>query len=335
MLSWKQAVAKHQEPMLRKSVWQVVNTFIPYLSLCGLMYWTLHISYWLTLAVAVFAAGFMVRIFIIFHDCGHGSFFKSQHANHVLGFVTGVLTFTPYHQWRHKHALHHATSGDLDRRGTGDIWTLTVQEYVAAPFWKRMAYRLFRNPFFLFVLAPMYLLLIHQRFPSPAVGKRERRSVHWTNASLLAIAVLMSLTIGIKPYLLIQLPVIMITGTVGLWLFYVQHQFEGVYWERRKRWGFAEAALHGSSFYKLPRFLQWFTGSIGFHHIHHLSPAIPNYNLEKCHGENPMFQNVRPVTLWSSMQSITFRLWDEQRKKLVGYGRLRAIRREKLLTARP
>jgi len=335
MLSWKQAIAKHQKPMLRKSIWQVLNTFIPYLGLCVLMFWTLHISYWLTLAVAVVAAGFMVRIFIIFHDCGHGSFFKSQHANDFVVFVTGVLTFTPYHQWRHKHALHHATSGDLDRRGTGDIWTLTIQEYVAAPRWQRLAYRVFRNPVVLFILAPPYLLLIHQRFPSPAVGRRERRGVHWTNASLLAIAVLMSLTIGVKAYLLIQLPVIMITGTVGLWLFYVQHQFEGVYWERRKEWGFAEAALQGSSFYKLPRFLQWFTSSIGFHHIHHLSPGIPNYNLEKCHGENPMVQRVRPVTLWSSMMSITFRLWDEQRKKLVGYGRLRAIRREKLLSVRP
>ncbi|HYS78694.1 MAG TPA: fatty acid desaturase, partial [Candidatus Dormibacteraeota bacterium] len=220
-------------------------------------------------------------------------------------------------------------------RGTGDIWTLTIQEYVAAPRWKRIAYRVFRNPLVLFVLAPPYLLLIHQRFPSHGVGKRERRGVHWTNAALLAIAVLMSATIGVKAYLLIQLPVIMITGTVGLWLFYVQHQFEGVYWERRKDWGFAEAALNGSSFYKLPRFLQWFTGSIGFHHIHHLSPGIPNYNLEKCHGENPMFQAVRPVTLWSGMKAITFRLWDEQKKKLVGYGRLRDIRRENSLSARP
>ena len=335
MLSWKQAIAKYQEPMLRKSLWQVINTFVPYLFLCGLMFWTLHISYWLTLAVAVAAAGFMVRIFIIFHDCGHGSFFKSQHANDFVGFVTGVLTFTPYHQWRHKHALHHATSGDLDRRGTGDIWTLTIQEYVAAPRWKRIAYRVFRNPLVLFVLAPPYLLLIHQRFPSHGVGRRERRGVHWTNAALLAIAVLMSATIGVKAYLLIQLPVVTITGTVGLWLFYVQHQFEGVYWERRKDWGFAEAALNGSSFYKLPRFLQWFTGSIGFHHIHHLGPGIPNYNLEKCHGENPMFQAVRPVTLWSGMKAMTFRLWDEQKKKLVGYGRLRDIRRENSLSARP
>ena len=214
MMSWKLAVIRYQEPMLRKSIWQVVNTLVPYLALCGLMIWTLRVSYWLTLAVAVATTGFMIRIFIIFHDCGHGSFFRSQHANHVLGFVTGVLTFTPYLQWRHKHALHHATSGDLDRRGIGDIWTLTVQEYVEAPRWKRLAYRVFRNPFVLFVIAPLYLFLIHQRFPSRAVGRRERQEVHWTNGALLLIAVVMSLTVGLKAYVLIQLPVMTLTGTL-------------------------------------------------------------------------------------------------------------------------
>ncbi len=331
MLSWKQAFGPHQEPSLRKSVWQIINTLIPYLALCGLMFWTLHISYLLTLALAVAAAGFMVRIFIIFHDCGHGSFFKSQRANDFLGFVTGVLTFTPYHQWRHKHALHHATSGDLDRRGTGDIWTLTVQEYLESPPWRRIAYRLFRNPIVLFVLAPLYLFLIHQRFPSRGIGRRERRGVHWTNGVLLAIAVLMSLTVGIKAYLLIQIPVMAITGTVGLWLFYVQHQFEGVYWKRRRNWGFTEAALNGSSFYKLPRILQWFSGNIGFHHIHHLSPAIPNYNLERCHRADPLFQSVKPITLLTSLKSFTYRLWDEQRGRLIGYSRLRELRRQAIL----
>ena len=335
MSSWKQAVAKHQGPILRKSVWQIINSFIPYLCLWGLMYWTLQISYWLTLALSVVTAGFMVRIFIILHDCGHGSFFRSQRANHLLGFLSGVLTLTPFHQWRYKHALHHATSSDLDHRGTGDIWTLTVQEYIDAPRLKRFVYRLFRNPIVLFVLAPLYLFLIHQRFPSSGVGQRERRGVHWTNGAILAIAILASLTIGIKAYLLIQLPVMMVTGMVGLWLFYVQHQFDGVYWERRKDWGFAKAGLEGSSFYKLPRFLQWFTGNIGFHHIHHLNPGIPNYNLEKCHGEAPIFQQVKAITLWSSMKSMSYRLWDEQRRKLVGYSRLRDIRRESSLTSRP
>ena len=326
--AWKQAVAEHRKPVLRSSVWQIVNSLIPYLALWGLMIWTLQISYWITLPLAVVAAGFLVRIFIIFHDCGHGSFFTSRRANRLMEFVAGVLTFTPYRQWRHKHALHHATSGDLDGRGPGEIWTLTVREYLEASRWKRFAYRLARNPFVLFVVGPSYVFLVQQRFPSRAVGKRERMGVHWTNGAILAVAVLMSLTIGIKAYVLIQLPVMILAATAGVWLFYVQHQFEGVQWKRRPEWNFAEAALHGSSYYKLPKFLQWFSGNIGFHHIHHLSPAIPNYNLEKCHKENPMFQQVKSVTLWSSMKSFSFRLWDEQRQKLVGYGQLRAVRRE-------
>lgn len=328
MPDWKQAVAEHRKPVLRSSVWQIVNSLVPYLTLWGLMIWTLHISYWITLALAVVAAGFLVRIFIIFHDCGHGSFFKSRRANRLMEFVTGVLAFTPYRQWRHEHALHHAASGDLDGRGAGDIWTLTVREYLDLSRWKRFSYRLARNPFVLFVLAPSYVFLVQQRFPSRAVGKREQRGVYWTNGALLAIVVLMSLTIGIKAYVLIQLPVLVLAATAGLWLFYVQHQFEGVQWKRRAHWDFAEAALHGSSYYKLPKLLQWFSGNIGFHHIHHLSPAIPNYNLEKCHKRNPMFQQVKAITLWSSMKSFSFRLWDERRQELVGYGRLRAMRRE-------
>ena len=321
--SLKQAIASHQKPVLRSSIWQIVNTLVPYLALWGLMIWTLSISYWLTLAISVLAAGFLARMFMIFHDCAHGSFLRSQRANRLLEFVTGALTFTPYRQWRHRHALHHATSGDLDRRGTGDIWTLTVEEYLSASRWTRLSYRLLRNPLVLFVVAPLYLFLIHHRFPSTSVGKRERRGVHWTNLALLAIVVLMSLTIGIKAYLLIQLPVMLFAGIVGVWLFYVQHQFEGVYWERRPDWQFADAALRGSSYYKLPKVLQWFTGNIGFHHVHHLNPAIPNFNLEKCHRGSPAFQRVKPVTLWSSFNSLSYRLWDERRKKLVGFGRLR------------
>jgi omega-6 fatty acid desaturase (delta-12 desaturase) len=308
---------------------------IPYLALMGLMAWASGISYWITLALAVPAAGFAVRIFIIFHDCGHGSFMKSSRANLFWGCVTGVLTFTPFHQWRHEHALHHATAGDLDRRGTGDIWTLTVEEYLARSRWKRFAYRLARNPLVLFVVAPLYVFLIVNRFPSRTSAKRERRSVHWTNAALLAIVVVMSLTIGIKAYLLIQGPVIILAAAAGIWLFYVQHQFEGVYWERRKDWDYLDAALKGSSFYKLPKVLQWFSGNIGFHHIHHLSPRIPNYNLEKCHKANPVFREVKPVTLWASFKSLSFRLWDEQRKQLVGFGRIRAIRRERSVGSRP
>ncbi len=328
MTHWQQAVAEHREPVLRSSIWQLVNSVVPYLALWGLMIWTLSISYWITLALAVVAAGFLVRIFIIFHDCGHGSFFRSRRANRVTEFITGVLTFTPYGQWRHQHAMHHASSGDLDRRGPGEIWTLTVQEYIEASRWKRFSYRLARNPFVLFGVAPLYVFLIHQRFPSHTVGKRERRGVHWANAALLLIVGLMSLTIGIQAYLLIQLPVLAFSAAAGIWLFYVQHQFEDVQWERRPEWDYAEAALHGSSFYKLPKVLQWFTGNIGFHHVHHLSPAIPNYKLERCHEQTPMFRVIKPITLWGSLKSLSFRLWDEQRKELVGYARLRAIRRE-------
>ena len=318
-----------QKPILRSSIWQLVNTLVPYFVLWGLMIWSLGISYWLTLGMAVLAAGFLARTFMIFHDCTHGSFLKSRRANHFLEFITGVLTFTPYAQWRHKHALHHATSGDLDRRGEGDIWTMTVQEYLDASRWKRLSYRLVRNPIVLFVIAPLYLFLIHHRFPSTTVGRRERAGVLWTNMALLAILIAMSLTIGIKAYLLIQLPVMFFAGAAGIWLFYVQHQFGGVYWARKPEWDFADAALNGSSYYKLPKVLQWFTGNIGFHHIHHLSPAIPNYSLEQCHKASAAFQQVRTVTLWSGLSALSLRLWDERKKRLVGFGRLRSYRRTK------
>jgi omega-6 fatty acid desaturase (delta-12 desaturase) len=326
--AWREAVAGHQGPVLRRSVWQLVSTLSCYVAMWALMILSLKISYWLTLALAVVAAGLAVRLFIIFHDAGHGSFFASRRANDITGFITGVLTFTPYLQWRRLHALHHATSGDLDRRGPGDVWTLTVEEYNGAGRWKRLAYRTVRNPFVLFVIGPIYVFLIEYRFWWRASGERERRGVHLTNAALLGIALAMSLTVGFKAYVLIQLPVHMIAGAAGMWLFYVQHQFEDVYWERRKEWDFADAALQGSSFYKLPRILQWFSGNIGFHHVHHLSPAIPNYNLERCHNGSPIFRGVKPVTLWSGMKALTFRLWDERERKLVGFGGARAHRRE-------
>ncbi len=325
---WSEAIARHQEPRLRRSIWQLVNTLVPYAALLTLMAWTAPSSYWVTLALAVPAGSLLVRIFILFHDCAHGSFFRSTRANEVWGFLTGVLTFTPYREWRYKHLLHHATSGDLDRRGQGDVWTLTVQEYLEASRWKRFAYRLARNPIVLFVLAPLFVFLVHQRFPRRGAAERERASVYWTNAALLGVVSAASLTIGLETYLLVQVPVLMLAATAGIWLFYVQHQFDGVYWERGRDWDFVAAALNGSSFYQLPGFLQWFTASIGFHHVHHLSPAIPNYNLEKCHREHPMFQAVKPLTLRKSLKSLTFRLWDEQRRKLVSYRRLREIRRE-------
>lgn len=316
---WKEVVAKYQEPAFRRALWQLINTLVPYGALWYLMYLSLGISWWLTAGLALLAAGFLVRVFIVFHDCGHGSFFRSLRANDALGFITGVLCFTPYRHWRWEHALHHASSGNLDRRGVGDVWTLTVQEYLEASRGKRFAYRLARNPFILFVLAPLFLFVIQQRFPSPKAPRRERNSVYWTNLALLGLGAGLAWFFGLKAYLLLQIGIVVVAGSAGIWLFYVQHQFEGVYWERHEDWDYCAAALQGSSFYKLPKVLQWFSGNIGFHHIHHLSPRIPNYHLELCHRAEPLFQTVKPVTFFSSFRSLTFRLWDEQRRKLVGF----------------
>ena len=326
--AWKEIVAKYQKSSTTRALWQIINTLVPYGFLWYLMYRSASISLWLTLPLAALAGAFLVRVFIIFHDCGHGSFFKSRAANDTVGFLAGILTFTPYYHWRWEHALHHASSGDLDRRGTGDVWTLTVQEYLESSRWRKFSYRLARNPIVLFVIAPTFLFLARQRFVNPGASKRERHSVHAMNAAIFGMAAALSLVFGWKAYLLIQLVILMVAGGAGVWLFYVQHQFEGVYWERGGDWDYTAAALQGSSFYKLPKVLQWFSGNIGYHHIHHLSPKIPNYNLERCHKADPLFQEVKPITLFASFKSFTFRLWDEKRKELVGYSHLRTLRRQ-------
>jgi acyl-lipid omega-6 desaturase (Delta-12 desaturase) len=324
---WKETVSQFQRPDSWRSIWQVINSVVPYLAIWYLMYRSLAISVWLTIPLAFLAAGFLARTFIIFHDCGHGSFFKSWRANEKLGCVMGLLTFVPFHHWRWEHSLHHAGAGDLNRRGSGDVWTMTVEEYLQAPRWKRFAYRIVRNPFVLLTFVPLILFLALQRVPSPSARKREKRSVYWTNAALLVLVLLMGLLMGFKQFLLIQFLVILITSAVGVWLFYVQHQFEGVYWNRGRDWDFITAALKGSSYYKLPKVLQWFTGNIGFHHIHHLHPQIPNYLLEKCHKANPLFQSVKPVTLRSSLRSFRLHLWDEDSEQLVGFGHLATLRK--------
>ncbi len=326
--AWKKIVAKYQKPSTWRAIWQIIDTLIPYGLIWYLMYRCLTVSWWLVVPLAVLAGALLVRVFIIFHDCGHGSFFKSRMANDIVGFLAGVLTFTPYYHWRWEHALHHSSAGDLDRRGTGDVWTLTVQEYLESSRWKKFAYRLARNPIVLFGIAPLFLFLIKQRFPSPEANRRERNSVHAMNLAILGMAAGLSWIFGIKAYVLIQLIVLMTAGGAGVWLFYVQHQFEDVYWERGEDWSYVAAALQGSSFYKLPRVLQWFSGNIGFHHIHHLSPRIPNYYLEKCHKADPLFQQVKPITLFASFKSFSFRLWDEKRRKLVGYRHLKTLRKQ-------
>jgi len=326
--AWKEIVARYQKPSVGRAVWQITNTLVPYFALWVVMYFTAHISLWLTLPLAVLAGAFLVRIFIIHHDCGHSSYFKSRLANDIVGNVTGILTFTPYHHWRWEHAIHHSSSGDLDRRGFGDIWTLTVQEYIESSRWRRFSYRLARNPFILFVVAPFLLFLGINRIPKPQAPIRERYSVYLTNLAVGLMAIGLIWIFGLKAWLFIQLTVLLVAGSAGVWLFYVQHQFEGVYWERNENWDYAAAALQGSSFYKLPKVLQWFSGNIGYHHIHHLSARIPNYNLEKCHEAEPLFQTEKPVTLFGSFKSFSFRLWDEQRRRLIGYRQLRAIRKQ-------
>jgi acyl-lipid omega-6 desaturase (Delta-12 desaturase) len=320
--SWQAFVAPFQQPSTPRAVWQLINTVAPYTLLWVVLYLTLGVSLWLTIPLLVLASGFLVRVFIIFHDCGHGSYLSSQKANQIAGFFTGVLTFSPYLHWRWEHSIHHRSAGHLDKRGIGDIWTMTVQEYLDASRARRLHYRFIRNPFVLLILAPFFVFVIKHRFPCGKAPRAERRSVWWTNLCLLAVVACMSWMFGFTTYVLLQGAMLMLSGAAGLWLFYVQHQFEGVYWERGQSWNYTAAALQGSSFYKLPRVLQWFSGNIGFHHVHHLSPRVANYNLQKCHESAELFQQVKAVTLSTSFKSLSYHLWDEQRRKLVSFSHI-------------
>ncbi len=323
---WYPGLARYERPSVARSTWQLVNTVLPYLALWYVMIRTIQLgySYWLTLALAVPAAAFMVRIFIFFHDCGHGSFFASDRANVIVGYVTGILTFTPFHAWRHAHNVHHATAGNLDRRGVGDVWTMTVAEYQAASRRQRLAYRLIRNPLVLFGIGPSFMFLIARRFPTMGGKRSHNMSVYFTNAILLVLVVTAAFTIGLRTYLLVQLPIMVIGGAVGVWLFYVQHQFLGAYWARQAEWDPMKAAMQGSSYYRLPALLRWATGNIGLHHIHHLRPRIPNYYLQRCYDQVPAVQSVTPLTLWASFKCVWLNLWDEQQQQLVSFRSLEA-----------
>ncbi len=314
-------VSIYARPERLKAIWQIINTLVPYLALWALMAVMVQqgYSYWAVLGVSVLAAAFHVRVFIIFHDCCHGSFFTSRRANRILGYITGILTFTPFEQWRRSHAMHHDTVGDLDRRGVGDIWVLTAEEYEAALPWKRLAYRIVRNPVFVLTVGTLIIFIIGHRYFHKVDRKQERRSVLITNVALAVLILIASLIIGIGTYLLVQVPIVLIAGAAGLWLFYVQHQFEGTYWARHEEWDPIKAALQGSSFYKLPKILQWFTGNIGFHHIHHVQQRIPNYNLERCYKDVPAMQSVKPMTFLDSLKCARLHVWDEVDKRLRGY----------------
>ncbi len=319
---WQAIVRRYQQPDLRKSLWQVVNSFGGLLLTLVLMYLALGVGYWLTLLLALPAAGFLVRVFIIQHDCGHGAFFRSKRANNFVGAVSSVVTLAPYRFWRKAHAIHHAHHAELEERGIGDVWTMTVGEYVAAPWWKRAVYRVFRNPLFLFFVAASINWVLLQRLPLGAESNwhtGERASVWWTDAAIAVLFAGTGLLIGFLPLVAIALPVVVLAASTGTWLFYVQHQFERTYWEHTPEWDYTLAALHGSSFYRLPKVLQWFTGNIGYHHIHHLSPRIPNYNLQRCHDENPILQRVSVLTLTSSLRTAVLSLWDEEQRRLVTF----------------
>jgi len=321
---YRQILAKYREPDLKRSVWQLASTLFLFTALYSGMWFvaTQTTHWWLTLLLALPTAGMLIRLFIIHHDCGHGSFFKSKRANDFFGFIFGALTMTPYQAWRWSHAMHHAGSGDLDRRGHGDIPTLTVAEYRALSPLKRLAYRVYRNPIVMFVIIPVVLFVVIQRFSYdlPKGAKKARASVFWTNV-VLAVWIGVGCWLGgVGPFLLIHLPLLAMATSIGMWLFYVQHQHDGAYWKHQPEWNYAEAALKGSSYYELPGFLQWMTASIGLHHIHHLDSRIPNYRLQECFEENPQFQELaHRLTLLSSLRCIFVKLWDEETGRMVGF----------------
>jgi acyl-lipid omega-6 desaturase (Delta-12 desaturase) len=323
---WRDALAPFAKPHLGRSVLDLATSVVPYLILLVLMYRAVDSSFLLVLALTVPAAGFMLRTFIVFHDCAHGSFLPSKRANVWLGTALGLLVYESFLSWRHSHAVHHATAGDLDRRGVGDVHTLTVAEYRALSWRGRLSYRLFRNPLVMFGLGPMYALVLRPRLVPRSARPRIRRSVIATNIALALVAAALCLLVGWREFLLVQTPPILLAGAAGVWLFYVQHQFEDTYWQSAEDWSYAEAALRGSSHLKLPRVLQFFSGNIGLHHVHHLSAKVPNYNLQRAHDENPIFHEVPTLSLWDGLRAVRFKLWDEGRGRLITFAEERSDR---------
>ncbi len=317
----KQRLAQYRDANAWKSTWQLVSSLLLFGSLWALMYFSLNVSYWLTLLLSVPTAGLLVRLFVLQHDCGHGAFFKSKAMNDIVGFMLSILVLTPYSSWRRHHALHHASAGDLDRRGHGDVYTLTVAEYRNLPPLKQLGYRLFRNPLIQFGIAPLVYFAILQRFTLnvPRSWTHERAGIYWTNALIAATFLSVIWLIGFWPFVLVHLPVLLLATSAGVWLFFVQHTFEEAYWEHHEHWNFEQAGADGSTYYQLPTLLQWFTGNIGFHHIHHLDSRIPNYRLQECFNQNTDLQQVQRFTVWQSLSCVKFKLFDEKSGKMVGF----------------
>lgn len=324
-LYWREAVARHEQPSLRYGLLDLATSVVPYMALSAAMYLSLETSVWISLALAVPAAGFLLRTFIVFHDCAHGSFMPSRRANLWLGRFTGLLVFQPFANWRHNHAVHHGSSGDLDRRGTGDIATLTVEEYLSRPLKSRLGYRLFRSPLVMFGIGPIWSLMIGPRLWSNKMRPRQRRSVIVTNFALAVAIAAIAWLVGLQAWLLVQIPTAVLAGTLGVFMFYVQHQFEDVYWESSDQWSYADAALQGSSYLKLPKLLQFFTGNIGLHHVHHLSAKIPNYNLQRAHDEDPIFADVPVLGVGDGLRAIRLKVIDRQSGRLLTWREVKAV----------
>jgi acyl-lipid omega-6 desaturase (Delta-12 desaturase) len=317
--SWQEALAPYARPHLGRGVLDLATSVVPYLGLSVGMYFLLGVSVPLVVLLALPAAGFLLRTYIVFHDCAHGSFLPSKRGNAWLGTALGLLVFAPFVRWRHDHAVHHATSGDLERRGVGDLPTITVAEYAALSPRRRLAYRLIRNPAVMFGLGPVVAMIVGPRIPAKNARPRMRRSVIGTDIALAVLVGGLCWLVGWRDYLMVALPPAMLAGAAGIWLFYVQHQFEDAYWQSSSDWNYADAALRGSSYLKLAKPLQFFTGNIGLHHIHHLNARIPNYNLQRAHDENPVFHDVPTLTLWQALRTVRLKLWDEHQARLVTF----------------
>ncbi len=314
-------LARYGDADPKRSVFELLVTAVPFVVLWAGLLLCLQRGLWWGLALSVPAAGFLVRLFMIQHDCGHGSFFRRRRANDALGRTLGVLTLTPYAYWRRTHAEHHATTGNLDRRGIGDVTLLTVVEYRARTRWQRVAYRLARHPVVLLGLGPFYLFVLKYRLP---VGLMRRGKGPWistmaTNLAIASLVVGVGAAVGFGTFALVQLPITLLSGAIGVWLFYVQHQFEGAYWAREGEWSFHAGALLGSTHYELPAVLRWFTANIGIHQVHHLASRIPSYRLGQALADHPELRVVGRLTLRESLRCFRFALWDEDARRLVAF----------------
>lgn len=318
---WLQIVQRYRGANLARSIWELVVTFVPFAVLWLAAWAALEVSYLLTLLIALPAAAFLVRLFLIQHDCGHGAFFNKRLTNDWVGRALGILTLTPYDVWKRSHAVHHANSGNLDHRGIGDIDTLTVAEYKALPAWRRLGYRIYRHPIVMFGLGPAYVFLLQQRLPFGQMteGWRPWVSTMGTNLGIAALILGMVYLVGAGPFFMVHAPIVLLGASIGVWLFYIQHQFEDTYWEQGQEWSQHDAALYGSSYYELPKPLDWLTANIGIHHVHHLYARIPYYKLSKVLRDYPELANVQRVTLWESFKFVRLKLWDQDSKRLVGF----------------